>query len=399
MATAMCSPLRVMLVRAVGLCSLALCSLGLGSCTTFGTAVAEFDSVSGLDETQEWPDEIAYRHDPKRYPWLVRKLDGIGSGWLFREVFAVEPVLTDLDNPSGLARECIEVISLTETNDLNTCAVASRRLLWVAELDGEQPLNQAVAVGGIEQVIFALGFDPLAMQLPDPERMTRQKVDAWVAMLETGWPGTRDGVPLSEEESTRYIEALEELTRLPLVSGPRQRALIGALDKGLLLETDPKLVQTTRRALRRALYHGLTMGLRRALSADSPRVRETAIRALHRLGGNDSMAYILGLIAKPSSAASRGLNRYDEDRFVRLALVGMCGQLNRERAMATSGNGPAPVEFLYETFFGDPDEGLRTVALEALARCLERPVDFDPDWAERWWTDDYVPNRRSVQGS
>ena len=374
------------------------CALGAGGCTTFTTAVTEFDSVARIEGTEQWPEEVDYRHDPKRYSWFARKTDGIGSGWLLRDVFHVEPTPTEVDNPSGLARECVEVMGDKGVGDLNRIALATRRLLWVAELDVEHPLNQALALGGIEILMAALGFDPNDMQLPDPEIMTRAKVDAWVNTLDSGWPGSRPGTALVEPERSEYLVALESLTQLPLVSGRRQRALIGALDKGLMLEHDESLVEPSREALRKALYHGMSLGIRRALSSESPLVREAAIRALHQLGGIDSMPKVLELVAKPSSAAARGINRYDEDRFVRLTLVRMCGQLDRERALQSSGNGPAAVELLYETFFADPDEGLRTMALQALAQVLERDVNFEPGWAERWWSDDYVPNRRSVPG-
>lgn len=372
-------------------------SFALIGCTSVKSAVVEFDSVSRLDEAEEWPDEADYRPDPKRYPWVVRQLDGIGSGFLYRRILDIEPARTAVDNPAEMVRECIDVLAGATARDLAVCAVAARRLLWVAEVDVNQPLNQTLALGGVEQLMFALEFDPLAMQLPDSESMPPKAVDRWVATLDAGWPGNREGIALPEDQQADYLDALQKLTRLPLASGARQRALIGALDKGLRLEQDPALVQASDGALRRALYHGMAMGLRRGLSSESARVRETAIRAVHRLGGNDSVAYILGLIAKPSTSLSSGVNRYDEDRFVRLALVSMCGQLNRERAVATSAGGPAPVEFLYETFFADPDAGLKTIALEALARCLERPVSFDPEWAVRWWTDDYVPNRGAAK--
>lgn len=378
--------------------SLAVCLASVGSCTTFNTAVVEFDSVSRIEGSEQWPEEVDYRQDPKRYSWLARQTDGIGSGWLLRNVFEVEPAPTEVDNPSGLARQCVEVMGDKGETDLNTIARATRRLLWVAELDVEHPLNQALALVGIENLMLFLGFDANDMQLPDPEVMTREKVDAWVNTLDQGWPGARQGAPLPEPQRSEYVAALEHLTQLPLVSGRRQRALIGALDKGLELEDDPTLIEPSREALRKALFHGMSLGIRRALSSGSPGVREAGISALHRLGGADSVPKVLELVAKPSSSAARGINRYDEDPFVRLSLVRICGQLDKKRAMQSSGNGPAPVELLYEIFFADPDEGLRTMALQGLAQVLERDVDFEPGWAERWWSDDYVPNRRSLPG-
>jgi len=366
-------------------------------CTSFDTAAAEFDDVARLNESDEWPEEVDYRTDPRRFPWVIRQLDGVGSGFVFRRILGAVPIRTEVENPAALVRECMSVLSTVTNEDLALCAVAGRRLLWVAELDNEHPLNQSLAIGGVEQVMSVLGFNPVSMELPDPAVMTPAMIDSWIEALNDGWPGTRDGESLAEDKRAGYVDALRQLTQLPLGSGDRQRALIGALGKGLRLEWDPELILPTHDALRRALYHGLCMGLRRGLTSESALVRETSIRAYHHLGGADSVPHLLALIAKPTTAVSEGLNRYDEDRFVRMALVNICGQLDRERATRSERDGPAAVEFLYETLFADPDAGMRTIALEALARCLGRPIDFDRRWAERWWIEDYVPNRAAAQ--
>ena len=43
-----------------------------------------------------------------------------------------------------------------------------------------------------------------------------------------------------------------------------------------------------------------------------------------------------------------------------------------------------PVDFLYDTVVADDDAGLRQVALEGLALCLQRPVSFDEAWPTTW---------------
>jgi hypothetical protein len=368
----------------------------LSACrASFGMALSEFDAISGLEKAESWPDRVAYVHDPLRYPWLFRSLDHIGFGWIFREL-EVERTPDAIENPSGFARECLEDMIAGSEGDLGSTAKVTRRLLWVAELDEEQAMNQAVAVNGMVRLMIALGSEATPRQLPDATITTEDKFTAWLATLDQGWPAKR-GADFDDAARAAYVDALQQITALPHPSSAGQRALIGALDRLLELEKDRALAGETRRALLEALRHGMSMGLRRALYARAPRVREAAIRGLRRLGGPKSVPVLLNLIAKPASAA-RGINRYDDDRFVRLALVRICGQLAAPLVFESCDGGPAPVELLYETSYSDPDEGLRLVALDALARSLGRNSSFDDDWAERWWRDVYVPHRREAVG-
>jgi len=370
----------------------------VGSCTSFGLATSEFDAVAGLEDDKAWPDELTYRHDPLRYPWVYRQLDALGFGAIFRVILRVGRTAHDVENPSGFARERLWIMVDRAAGDLHATAMAVRRLLLVAELDEAQPMNQAVAVLGLGRLMESLDLDPMQMRFPDPSITTQAMVEAWISRLDEGWPLKRSGPRLPPDQREAYLSALASIVQLPHPSAAGQRGLIGALDRLNELEADPTLRSAARDALSRALFHGLSMGLWRALFASSARVRESAIRALHRLGGSESVPVILAWIAKPSSVAARGVNRYDDDKYVRLALVRMCGQLGTERALTASGTGPAPAEFLYETFFDDPDPGLRTVALEALAFCLRRDVSFDRKWAESWWSEDYVPHRGAEAG-
>ncbi len=376
----------------------------LVSCVSYDVTLAEFDSVSRIADDETWPTAADYRADPERYSWMVRRLLSSGLSGLIPKALKVKPKPSVQENPTGFARESFLWLADSTDGDLRRIGQVSARLLWVAELDTEQPYNQAIAVRGVGRMMAELEFDPLQMRLPDPTITTEDRVSGWLETLNEGWPDKRKGAPLPEAKRGPYIAALDAITELPLptasptsqreVGAEDQRAIIRALNQGLLLERDPELIEPTRRALLRALFHGLSMGLHRALYDPSARVREAAIESIHSLGGGESVPFLLALIARRSGVDPS--SRYDEDRFVRLTLVRLCGQLGPNLAMKSYGNGPTAVELLYETFFSDPELGTRKIALQALAQCLGRPIDFDGEWAETWWRDDYVPNRKSV---
>ncbi len=366
--------------------------LVLGGCTSFQTALAEFDSVTQREGAEAEPERLVYAPAPQRYPWLVRQLDGLGVDFLVRTAFQVERSPSPVDNPLEFARERVQIVVAKARGDLPRTALAADRALWVAQVGGDQPLAQAQAVDGIAALLTDLGFDPLALQLPDPTATTETRVAAWLEALRGGWPDQR-GASFDGERRTAYAAALAALGERPLPDAADQRALIRALGRGVALERDPELVGPTQEALRRALFHGLALGLRSALFAPAPVVREAAILAFRRLGGVAAVPFVLALVAKAPAAVPSGINRFDDDRHVRLMLVGLCGQLRGDAALRGVGGGPAPIEYLYETCSADADSGLRLVALEALARALGRPIVFEGQWAERWWQDDYVPNR------
>jgi hypothetical protein len=377
------------------------------ACTSFDTALQEFDAVTGLrtegrgadgsapDEVRFLRGEPAYDYDPLRYPWLVRQLDSVGLDGLLRLTVDASPEPTPVDNPVEFARERLDMLGRKAGADLHRMAKAAMRQLWIAQFGSDQPINQITALRGLASLASTCGFDVLAAPLPDAAAATAEQIAAWERQLAAGSPGRRSG-ELGADERGDYQRALAAITAQPLPEPLDQCRLIFALDRILELERDPQLVQPTRTALVRALYHGVANGLREGLFAASPEVRDAAVRLLFRLGGVDAVPFILAAKAKPIAAT--GMNRFDDDRFVRLTLVRICGQLQREPATRSVGRGPPAVEYLYETAVRDSDAELRLAALEALALCLGRDVSFDPEWAERWWRDEYVPHGGARRG-
>ena len=373
--------------------------LGLGwaaaACTSYRRELAEFDSVTRIDAGESWPDAADYRSDPARLSWVARRIAWLGPGDMVLDSLGVEPAPSEIENPSGFARTSAQWLTDFAVGDLDRTAEVAPRLLWMLDADEVQPMNQASALVGLERLVEPLGFVPSMMRVPDPDEMSEERVAAWLATLQQHWPTNRDG-PLEGEARAAYLDALVRMTALPQVAAADRRTLIVALDRGLANERDDELYDATRGALLRALFHGTAMGLRGSLRSEAALVREAAISALHRLGGADAVPLLLALVVKPPEAAA--LNRFDDDPFVRMTLVRICAQLDRERAMVSVGPGPAPVELLYEISSLDTLPNLRQAALEGLALVLERPVELEGDWAEAWWRDEYVP-RRAAEGS
>ncbi len=371
---------------------------GFGSCTTFELARDEFDAVTRRDDAAAEPERLSYDFQPRRYPWLVRSLNGLGLDGVLAATLEVEPEPTKVDNPAKLVRDCLHVLAASAGRDLERIGEAAVRELWIVQVGSDQPLNQIVALQGMSGHLADLAVDPLQTPVPDPGGTSATEVAAWLETLSAHWPQARGGAQPAAAERAAYLEALAALTEAPLPDGVEQRALIGALVRGVRREGDAELRAATRAALRRALVHGLSLGLRGALYAESPRVREAAIVGLRRLAGPPAVGYVLARLAKPPAMLVADSNRFDDDRLLRLKLVRMCAQLAPKDALEAVAGGVPPVEFLYETAVGDQDANLRMVALDALARCLQRPLSFDLAWAERWWQDEYVPGGQRGSG-
>lgn len=361
------------------------------ACTTFPTALAEFDSVSRRESAEVEPESIDYIDEPRRMPWALRQIEGLGVDNVLANVLGIDPEPTPVENPSGFARERLRILVERCGDDLDRNAAVAARALWVADLDS-YPLNQIEAIKAIGSLLERQGMNPLQAPKPDPERITHAAVTAWLQTIETGWPGARPQSSLPPEQRAAYARALAEITELPLPSPVEQRALVRAMRRGYQLENDRALQGPALAALRAAMFHALSAGLLRALESPHPDVREAVMRTARRLGGAPAVAFVLARIAKPSSIARDPVERFDAAPQVRRTLVRMCGQLSEQQARESHEGGPAAVEFLFETVSGDPDEGLRLIALEALAHCLGRPVSFDVRWAREWWLG-YVTGR------
>src|SRR5688572_22352257 len=121
----------------------------LAGCWTYPTALAEFDSVTEQVQGASESEDLRYQTKVMRMPWVVRQLDWSGFDNVLVQVLAVEREAYPLDNPSGFARERIEVLPDLAGDDLHRIAEVATRLLWVANQD-RNPLNQIAALRGLK---------------------------------------------------------------------------------------------------------------------------------------------------------------------------------------------------------------------------------------------------------
>ena len=95
-----------------------------------------------------------------------------------------------------------------------------------------------------------------------------------------------------------------------------------------------------------------------------------------------AVPFSLRLLAAARSEARRS---YDPSSSFRRAWVRLCAQLPQAFVFESYAGGPRPIEYLYDTATTDEDEGLRLLALDAMARALRQPLSFDRDQADQWW--------------
>jgi hypothetical protein len=365
----------------IGWLALVVASFASG-CAQYPTVRMEFDSATGFDAAAQEPRELDYRDEVMRWPWALRQIEGTGVDGLFAFLFGAQPGPTRIDNPSEFVRERLQLMTELSEDDLGRIAETSLRVLWIAwaAAADPQPLNQMVAIDCMAALLEVLGVDPLDVPFPtgDPEAVERTAV--WIAAVEQNSAGRRAG-PLDEEARTAYLEVLGKLSERPTVRPSQDRQVIRVLLQAARQETDPTLRAAVVVSLRTALGNALGHQLRIKLRDPAADVREAALLALYRLSGPRVVPVSLFALA----GARRGSATYDQSPDFRRTWVRLCAQLPREWVFESYQGGPTPIEFLYDTAKGDEDPGLQLVALDAMARCLAKPISFDPQWADEWW--------------
>ncbi|MHC4514880.1 MAG: hypothetical protein ACYTGW_01625 [Planctomycetota bacterium] len=356
----------------------------MGLTRSFWRALAEFDSSAARVQPEKEPEKLDYVEAPERLPWYVRQMEGLGFDFLLTRLLNVKPTPVAQENPSGYARERLVTLIDMVGDDLERGAQVAVRLLWVLEKD-RNILNRVVSLRGVETIVHGLGLDPMdpLLDTTDDSAARRREVEAAETEMEQYWPGVREPGELGDDARQAFIAALDRELRSPLPTPRARRQLVLALARGYADETDGAMRTRLEAVLRRALSFATGLGLRNSLTANRPEVRDVAIRAYRRLCGPIGVPYVLRRIAAP--AGSKRGNPYDPDPTVRLTLVRLCSQLRGEPAMKSVHGGKMPVDFLYETAIADDEAGLRQVALEGLALCLQRPkISFDEEWATTW---------------
>lgn len=352
---------------------------------SYSIARGEFDSVTGHATGSDEAAGFAFRADVDRWPWTVRLFYGTGFDWLLARVFGLQPSARGADNPSGVARGRLAEMAGYVDLSLGHLADVAERALWVAARD-PQPLDQAVAVESLERVLAELGIDPLESPVADAGgEATVAAIDADLRVLESAAPWRRAEREPSAPERRRALASLQRAIARPHPSAELGRRLTRFLHRAAVADTDPSLRQAWVDGLATVVGQEASRMLRIKLTVSDelgvPRddVRRSAILAIVRLAGPRAVPWIVHQLVRS------GAGRLDSSEHVRRLVVRLCAALPAELVDVRVGEGPSPIEFLYDVVKRDDLAGLRTVALEALAICLGRDTSHDPTWADAYW--------------
>ena len=382
-------------MRRLSLTSVALAVVAgcAGPELSYSIARGEFDSVTAFPVAGEDEGGFAFRAEVERWPWTVRLFYGSGFDWLLAQIFALEPSARPADNPSWLARDRLVEMTEYRTQSLGHLADVAARALWLAARD-PQPLDQVVAIECLERVLADLGIDPLTSALAESGgEATLAAIASDFAALEAGAPWRRGGRLPTALETRLTAAALQRLTARPHPSAEMGRRLLRFLHRAAAAETEPVWRANYVAALVAVVgLEGARM-LRIKLSASDEgvqrdEVRRAAILALLRLSGPRAVPFCVHHLVRS------GAGSIDSSERIRRFVVRLCASLPREFVDLRVGEGPSPVEFLYDVVKDEKEQaGIRAVALEALAICLDRDTSHDPAWADAWWQE------RALQGA
>ena len=347
----------------------------LGGCSQYGRVIMEFDSISQFNQVGEELAQLEYQQYAMRWPWTIRLTEGSGIDWFIATMFAVDPEPMLVENPSGFARERMTLLVDLSGDHLDLISETSVRLLWVASRD-KQVLNQIVATQGMARLLKSMGVDPLDRPSPAPERAAAiEEAEIHLATLRDHIARTIASESQDDAQRQAYLDALTWVTQRPLAQAVDDRTLIRLLLRAEREEREPELIEPTRQALVDALANALSQGVRNKLFAASPDVREAAVVSLYRLSGPRAIPYTLRAL----SFATLGRTTYDQSRQVRLTWLRLCAQVPLPAILETFAGGPSGIEFMYDTVRDEQDPELQTVALQAMAMSLGKPILFERD--------------------
>lgn len=367
---------------------------------THAEVLRELDSFVRVEGTPP-QRQMVYLDQGEVMPWYMRFTLFYPLRPLLRVVPGGAPAPTELANPPGHARELMHVIGHKAGAGLLRCADTTLRLVPVVELDGST-LNRIAALRAVETMTIALDLS-VACDLTEADAWptTSPREAEWIAAFRAGRPAARAlaQADWDPQAARTYREALLGLSARPMAQSAQRLALVAELADALREETESELREPTAAALRGALHHCLRWTVIDAMAGQSPALVELRLLAasiLHRQGGVDSVPMVLALMAATAEQVRDGMPRFDPDPYVRRRLIHLCGQLDARRA-AVSVRLPrmaawepiAPIDFLAEVILKEDPyySGLRTVAQEALCRCLGRPIDYDLEWVRVWYAE------------
>ncbi len=368
--------------RAVGLpVLLAFLLMAAGCSTGYGTHRMEFDSITGFEGAVGEPESMDFPDQVRRWPWPIRQIEGSGFDLLFAFLIGIQPTPREVDDPGRRLRLATLGMAEKAGDDLGRIADATHRLLWLAYYD-PQPLDQMTTLSGIESLMVSLGADPLQSPQVSRDAPRQLEVEERALTVLAEYLGAvdrarRDDQRLELQPADREVlaTALAVLAARPSPHAPTGRRAVRMLLATARELGSDDLGEVARYALADRCAAELGWMIR-ILSVDSRiDVRMAAIHSLVRLSGPHAVAFTL----------AQDPRRREAHLDIRRTWVRLCGGMPIEFAERGWGDGPSPLEFLFDTIRDDEDEGLRLVATDAMARLLGRPVSLDPAWVEEFW--------------
>jgi len=328
--------------------------------------------------------------------WYMRQFWLVPMRWALGPVFGYSAV-HDIDNPAGHVRELLQELPDETGGDLLSCAQATTRCGWLAEVDANGH-SRVVAIDGLVAVaqqlalpVFAGDFAQLGVPLAADRHDASRRVIA-------SWRPDQRGGDLGPADRAGYTTALQELTARPLASWTDRLLLVEDLVQLQRAERDELARVATEAALRAGLRHCIEGILLRTVEGRDPRyveVRLCAMEQIRRLAGPRGVGLLLAVMSATPQQLARFEPRFDPDPLVQLRLIHFCGQLRGEVATTEvrlpgreTGLAVAPVDFLAQTILTEQAyySKLRTPAMAALSLCLGRPsLDPDPAWVREWY--------------
>lgn len=365
-----------------------------GSCTSYPSLIQEFDSLAGWDaRKQVEPDTLGYKDTAKRFPWLVRQLEWTGMADLMAVLLAFEAETMPVEQPASFARSRISSMAAAALDRLDRMCEMCWRLLMVIEKD-ETPLNRVFAIHEIAKIAAVFrtkelepGEDGLVV---DPARAAafRARAKKLVAVLERGWP--RAGTERSSELRDAYATALRDLSVLDAGSLEHERSRLRAMLDAVHSEFDQAVHGLAVSYLFRCLQSAVNRGLAAGVRDGDPHVRLAAVTELFRLGPR-TLPWILWrldrrtkeLLPEPLAATAP----IDEDVDVRRRVLHLCWAVPAAVAGEKFEGGISALQVLVDAALHDPERSLQTLAREALAFHVRRPVDPTGSWIPAWWAE------------
>lgn len=370
-----------------------LVGCSVSTCLSSGEILEELDEIVRINDT-DGNREIAYARRAKVSSWYMHHA-------LFAPIRAPMALLFGrrtemaLENPGSHVRELLRELPDETGGDLVTCAAATSRFGWLAELDNN-PETRVLAIDGLSRVCRQLQIKPFAgsfVEMSTP--LAGNQLELARASIRSMRPSARPDGQLGSLEG--YRDALVSIVSRPLADWQERLLLVEDLGALLVREVDAQARPHVDEGLRAAIGHcvrGILLSTIKGRYRRFAEVRLCAMEQVRRLGGPRTVPLMLAAMAATPLERTTGVEPYDPDTLVQLRLIHYCGQLSGDLAHAVvhlpgrqEWEASSAAEYLARIVLSETDyySKLRTPAIVALTWCLGRDkIDPSPEWVRAW---------------